>query len=90
MNKGELINKIAGDASISKAQATKALDSFLGSTMGSLKSGEKVTLVGFGTFTVAKRAARTGRNPQTGAEIKIPARKVVRFKAGKNLSEKVK
>ena len=90
MNKGDLITKIAGDAKISKAQAGKALDSFLGTTMTSIKKGNKVTLVGFGTFTLAKRKARTGRNPQTGAEIKIPARKVVRFKAGKNFSQKVK
>ena len=90
MNKGQLISKIAGEAKISKAQAGKALDSFLGATMGTLKKGEKVTLVGFGTFAVAKRAARVGRNPQTGKEIKIPARKVVRFKAGKTFATKVR
>ena len=90
MNKGQLISKIAGEAKISKAQAGKALDSFLGATMGTLKKGEKVTLVGFGTFAVAKRAARIGRNPQTGKELKIPARKVVRFKAGKTFSNKVR
>lgn len=90
MNKGELINKIATDAKISKAAAGKALDSFLGTTSGALKKGDKVTLVGFGTFSISKRAARTGRNPQTGAPIKISARKVVRFKAGKVLATRVR
>jgi DNA-binding protein HU-beta len=90
MNKGQLIDKIAGDAQISKVQAGAALDSFLTATMGALKKGDKVTLVGFGTYSVSKRSARIGRNPQTGKEIKIPAKKVVKFKAGKEFSSKLK
>ncbi|MCB0395568.1 MAG: HU family DNA-binding protein [Flavobacteriales bacterium] len=90
MNKGDLINKIAGDAGISKAQAEKALNSFIDGTVAAVKKGDKVTLVGFGTFSSAKRAARTGRNPQTGATIKIPAKKVVKFKVGTEFASKVK
>lgn len=89
MNKGDLINQIAADADLSKAQATAALNSVTGAIQKTLKKGDKVTLVGFGTFSVSKRSARTGRNPQTGAEIKIPAKKVVKFKAGKELSSAV-
>lgn len=89
MNKSDLISKMAGDASITKAQATEALNSFLDSTSGALKKGDKLILVGFGTFSVSKRAARTGRNPRTGAEIKIAAKNVVKFKAGSDLSSKV-
>ncbi len=89
MNKGELISKIAADSGISKIQATKALDSFTGSITESLAAGENVTLIGFGTFKVSERKARTGRNPQTGAELKIPARKVASFKAGSGLSDSV-
>lgn len=89
MNKSDLISKMAGDAGITKAQATSALNSFLDSTTGALKKGDKLILVGFGTFSVSKRAARTGRNPRTGKEIKIPAKKVVKFKAGSELSKKV-
>ena len=89
MNKGELIEKISNDAGISKTQAGAALDSFITATMGTLKKGDKVTLVGFGTYSVTKRAARMGRNPQTGKEIKIPAKKVVKFKAGKEFSMKL-
>ncbi|MBS1746865.1 MAG: HU family DNA-binding protein [Bacteroidetes bacterium] len=89
MNKGELVAKIAEDADLSKAQANSALDAFIGAVTKSLKSGDKVTLVGFGTFSVSKRSARTGRNPQTGAAIKIKAKKVARFKAGKELSAKL-
>jgi len=90
MNKGDLIAKMAGDAKVSKVQAGKALDSFIGACMSTLKKGDKVTLVGFGTFSVSKRSARMGRNPQTGKPIKIAARKVVKFKAGKEFSGKVK
>lgn len=90
MNKGELIEKIAADASISKTQATAALNSFLSAATSALQKGEKVTLVGFGTFGVSARQARQGRNPQTGKVINIEARKVVRFKAGAELSETVK
>jgi DNA-binding protein HU-beta len=89
MNKAELIAQIAEDASITKTQANAALDSFVDTVTKTLKKGDKVTLVGFGTFSVSKRAARTGRNPQTGATIKIKAKKVARFKAGKELASKV-
>ncbi len=89
MNKGEMIDKISTDAGITKVQAGAALDSFMTSTMGTLKKGDKVTLVGFGTYSVNKRAARMGRNPQTGKEIKIAAKKVVKFKAGKEFSMKL-
>lgn len=90
MNKGDLVKKIAGDAKITKAQAQSALNSFLTSTGVALKKGEKVTLVGFGTFGVTKRSARKGRNPQTGKVINIPAKKVVKFRAGSELAKKVK
>ena len=89
MNKSDLISKMAGDAGITKSQATEALNSFLDATSGALKKGDKLILVGFGTFSVSKRAARTGRNPRTGAEIKIAAKNVVKFKAGSDLSSKV-
>jgi DNA-binding protein HU-beta len=89
MNKAELIAQIAEDASITKTQANAALDSFVSTVTKTLKKGDKVTLVGFGTFSVSKRAARMGRNPQTGAAIKIKAKKVARFKAGKELASKV-
>jgi len=89
MNKAELIDKIAGDAEISKKQAGAALDSFTDAVAKTLKKGGKVTLVGFGTFSVSKRAARTGRNPQTGAVLKIKAKKVAKFKAGAELASKV-
>ncbi|MFT3677821.1 MAG: HU family DNA-binding protein [Chitinophagaceae bacterium] len=89
MNKAELITKIAEDAGITKTQANEALDSFVEAVTKTLKGGGKVTLVGFGTFSVSKRAARNGRNPQTGEVIKIKARKVARFKAGKELSAKL-
>lgn len=90
MNKSDLISKMAGDASVTKAQAQAALNSFISATTSALKKGDKLILVGFGTFSVAKRAARTGRNPRTGKEIKIAAKKVVKFKAGADLSGKVK
>ncbi len=89
MNKAELIAKIADDAEITKTQANAAVDSFIEAVTKTLKSGNKVTLVGFGTFSVTKRAARNGRNPQTGAVIKIKAKKVAKFKAGKELSSKI-
>jgi DNA-binding protein HU-beta len=90
MNKAELIEQIATKAGLSKADAKRALDAFVDATTGSLKKGGRVALVGFGSFSVSKRAARTGRNPQTGAEIKIAAKKVVRFKAGSDLAAAVK
>jgi DNA-binding protein HU-beta len=89
MNKAELISKIAEDAGITKTQAGATLDSFTEAVAKTLKKGDKVTLVGFGTFSVSKRAARNGRNPQTGATIKIKAKKVAKFKAGKELSARV-
>ena len=89
MNKSDLIAKIAEDSEITKVQANAALDSFIQAVTKPLKGGGKVTLVGFGTFSVTKRAARKGRNPQTGAEIKIKAKKIAKFKAGKELSEKI-
>jgi DNA-binding protein HU-beta len=89
MNKGDLIDKIAKDAKITKAQAGDALDAFLGAATSALGKGDKVTLVGFGTFSVAKRAARVGRNPRTGKEIKIKAKKVAKFKPGTLLAKKV-
>jgi DNA-binding protein HU-beta len=89
MNKAELIAKIAEDAGITKTQANGAVDAFVDAVTKTLKKGDKVTLVGFGTFSVSKRAARNGRNPQTGAVIKIKAKKVAKFKAGKELSSKI-
>jgi DNA-binding protein HU-beta len=89
MNKADLIAKLADDAGITKTQANAAVDSFVEAVTKTLKSGNKVTLVGFGTFSVTKRAARNGRNPQTGAVIKIKAKKVAKFKAGKELSAKI-
>ena len=89
MNKGELIEKIAKDAKVTKTQAGDALDSFLSSVTTTLSKGGKVTLVGFGTFSTGKRKARKGRNPQTGKEITIKAKKVAKFKAGAELAKKV-
>ncbi|HOI75337.1 MAG: HU family DNA-binding protein [Syntrophaceae bacterium] len=90
MTKAELIGAIAGEAGITKAAAGKALDAFMGAVAKELKKSGKLGLVGFGTFSVIKRKAREGRNPQTGKAIKIPAKKVVKFKAGKGLGDKVK
>ncbi len=89
MNKAELIAKISEDAGITKTQANATIDAFVDAVTKTLKKGDKVTLVGFGTFSVSKRAARNGRNPQTGAVIKIKAKKVAKFKAGKELSSKI-
>ncbi|MFL2600044.1 MAG: HU family DNA-binding protein [Flavobacteriaceae bacterium] len=89
MNKTELIDGMAADADISKAAAKKALESFLGNVGGALKGGGRVSLVGFGSWSVSKRAARDGRNPQTGATIKIAAKNVVKFKAGSELASSV-
>ncbi len=89
MNKQELIENIAVSADITKAAAGRALDSVIDSITDSLKGGDSVVLVGFGTFSVRQRAARTGRNPQTGAEIQIRAAKVPAFKAGKALKDAV-
>lgn len=87
MNKQELIEQIASEAGISKAAAAKVIDAFTDSVTTALKKGENVTLIGFGTFTVSQRAARTGRNPQTGKELKIAARKAPAFRAGKGLKD---
>lgn len=89
MNKGDLVAKMAEVGEISKAAAAKALDAMLQAIEESLKAGDKVTLVGFGTFSVSTRAARSGRNPQTGAEIKIPSAKVPKFKPGNKLKDAV-
>lgn len=90
MNKAELIDSMASGAGLSKADTKKALDAFIDSTTSALKSGDRVALVGFGSFSVSTRSARKGRNPQTGKEISIPAKKVVKFKAGADLSHGVK
>lgn len=89
MNKTELIEAVTEGADISKAAATRAVDTVIESISGTLAKGEQVTLVGFGTFLVRERAARTGRNPQTGAPIEIKAAKVPAFKAGKALKDAV-
>ena len=89
MNKGELIDAIASEAKLSKADSGKALDAFMKHTTKALKGGDSVVLIGFGTFSVVKRAARNGRNPQTGKTIKIAAKKVAKFKAGADLAGKV-
>ena len=89
MNKAELIAKISEDAGITKTQANATLDSFVTAVTKTLKGGGKVTLVGFGTFSVSKRAARNGRNPKTNQSIKIKARKVAKFKAGKELAARI-
>jgi len=89
MNKSELIEAVAESADLSKADATKAVDGVIEAVTNSLKNGDQVTLVGFGTFLVRDRAARTGRNPRTGAAIEIAAAKVPAFKAGKALKDSV-
>lgn len=89
MNKSDLIDAMAADAGISKASAKAALDSLTDNVTKTLKGGGKVALVGFGTWSVSKRAARTGRNPQTGKEIKIAAKNVAKFKAGAGLTNAV-
>ena len=90
LTKGDLIKKLSDAAKCSQKVAGDCLKAFLDEVQKALKTGKDVTLPGFGTFTVSKRKARTGRNPQTGATIKIPAKKVPRFKAGKGLKEAVK
>lgn len=89
MNKADLIEQMAADAGITKTAAAAALDSFINNVTKALKKGSKVSLVGFGTFDVSKRKARTGRNPQTGETIKIKARKAPKFSAGKALKDAV-
>lgn len=87
MNKNELIDSMAAEAGMTKADAGKALDAFVASVSSALKKGDEIRLVGFGTFSVSKRAATTARNPRTGAEIKVPAKKVAKFKVGKSLQD---
>lgn len=89
MNKAQLIDAIAAEANLTKADAKRALDAFVKTTTKALKKGDRVALVGFGSFAVSKRNARTGRNPQTGTPIKISAKKVVKFKAGSELADAV-
>ncbi len=89
MNKNDLIDQVAATAGLSKADATRAVDAFTGAVSGALKSGDNVSLVGFGTFEVRSRAARTGRNPQTGGTLEIPASKAPAFKPGKALKDAV-
>ena len=86
MNKAQLIDAIAGEAALTKADAKSSVDAFVKTTTGALKKGDRVALVGFGSFSVSKRNARTGRNPQTGKPITIAAKKVVKFKAGADLA----
>jgi len=90
MNKAQLIDAIAAESSLSKADSKKALDAFIKSVGVTLKKGDKIALVGFGSFSTSTRSARTGRNPQTGKTINIAAKKVVRFKAGSELTNSVK
>ena len=90
MNKAELVDAMASEAKITKADASRALEAFMTVTSKTLKKGERVALIGFGTFTVAKRSARNGRNPQTGKEIHIPASKSPRFAPGKALKDDMK
>ena len=90
MNKSDLVGKIAKDVGLTKSKAEEAFDSLIGGITASLKRGRKVTIVGFGTFSVVKKKARKGRNPQTGAPIKIAARKVPKFSAGSNLKKVVR
>ncbi|WP_445496579.1 nucleoid-associated protein HU-beta [Photorhabdus sp. SF281] len=89
MNKSQLIDKIAADSNISKAAAGRVVDAFISSVTAALKDGDDVALVGFGTFAVRERSARTGRNPQTGEELKIAAAKVPAFRPGKGLKDAV-
>ena len=89
MNKAELIEAVAAESGLSKADAKRALDAFVSTTATALKKGDRVALVGFGSFSISERSARKGRNPQTGKEIQISAKKVVKFKAGAELSGSV-
>jgi DNA-binding protein HU-beta len=90
LNKGDLVGKIAKDAELTKSQAEAAFNSLIAGIKASLKKGRKVTIVGFGTFSVAKKKARIGRNPQTGAPIRIAARKVPKFSSGSDLKKAVR
>ena len=90
MNKGDLIHHVAKDSKITKVQAARTIDSLVDNITRMLKKGERTTLVGFGTFSIARRKARAGRNPQTGAPIRIPAKRVVKFTSGKTLKGIIK
>jgi len=90
MNKGELVDKVAKECELGKAVAEQALSSIFGAITDAMAAGDKVTLLGFGTFSVSERAAREGRNPQSGKTMSIPAKKVVKFKAGTKLTDLVK
>lgn len=89
MNKAQLIDAVAAGAGLTKVDAKKAIDAFIAATTDALKVGDRVALIGFGSFSVSERGKRTGRNPQTGKEITIPAKKVVKFKAGAELADAV-
>jgi len=90
MNKAELVEEVSGEVALSKRETQKVIDAIVGAIGDTLAAGEKVTLVGFGTFGVRQRKARTGRNPQSGAAIQIPAKRVPKFVPGKDLKNKVK
>ena len=89
MNKSDLINEVANTTGLTKAKSSEAIDAVINAIEGSLAKGEKVTLIGFGSFETTKRTERTGRNPKTGEEIKIPAKTVAKFKPGANLTKQV-
>ena len=89
MNKAELIEQMASEAGLKESEVQKVLDAFINATTKALKKGDRLSLIGFGSFSISKRSARTGRNPQTGKEIKIAAKNVVKFKAGTELSKAV-
>ncbi|HTO37821.1 MAG TPA: HU family DNA-binding protein [Brumimicrobium sp.] len=89
MNKAELIDAMAAESGLTKADSKRALDAFISATSDALKKGDRISLIGFGSFSTSERAARTGRNPKTGKEIQIAAKNVVKFKAGSDLSEAV-
>lgn len=89
MNKGQLIDAISEKAGLTKADAKKAVEAFVSTTSETLKSGDKLALIGFGTFSISERSARTGRNPRTGEPMEIAAKKTVKFKAGSELSDSV-
>jgi DNA-binding protein HU-beta len=90
MNKAQIVNRVARDTKMTKVRTARVIDGFLDQVTRALKKGDRASLVGFGTFTVARRRARRGRNPQTGATITIPARRVVRFTSGKTLRLEVR
>lgn len=89
MNKSQLIDVMAAKAGLTKADAKKALDAFIEATGEALKSGDRIALIGFGSFSITKRSARTGRNPQTGKEISIPAKSIIKFKPGSELADSI-